>query len=313
MPTTKPKTFSFFLKIILLPLIAIFSLQCKNDSTPHLQLKKGAHIILTGNNLGSRMINYAFFETEMQLRYPDSLLYFRNMCDGGETPGFRPHSSRNSPWAFPGAEKFQTELATNSGSEGFFDSPDQLLTSHKADIMIAFYGFNESFQGEEGLNNYKLELDSFIKYTLKQKYNGVSAPQLAIVSPIAFEDLSKTKDLPDGKKENQNLSLYTNAMKEVAEKNKVIFLDAYTPSKEWFEKADKPLTIDGSQLNAAGYEKFALLLADKLFGDEEPKDDKNRQLVFDAVTERDWMWLKDSRFPFVHLEDQLFWKDPQRQ
>ncbi|HSB91839.1 MAG TPA: PVC-type heme-binding CxxCH protein [Flavitalea sp.] len=297
MPRTTLKTLSLFLKITTLPLIAIFLFQCQNSSSPHLLLKKGAHIILTGNNLGSRMINYAFFETEMQLRYPDSLLYFRNMCDGGETPGFRPHSSRNSPWAFPGAEKYQTELATNSGSEGFFDTPDQLLSKHKADIMIAFYGYNESFQGEKGLNNYKLELDSFIKYTLKQKYNGVSAPQLAIVSPIAFEDLSKTADLPDGKKENQNLSLYTKAMKEVAANNNVIFLDAYTPSKEWFDKADKPLTIDGSQLNAAGYEKFAMLLADKLFGDEKPKDEKNRQLVFDAVTERDWMWLKDFKIP----------------
>src|SRR5678815_1629409 len=148
MARTQPRIFSVTLCITLILLIAFVSFQCNNSSTPHLQLKKGAHIILTGNNLGSRMINYAFFETEMQLRYPDSLLYFRNMCDGGETPGFRPHSARNSPWAFPGAEKYQTELATNSGSEGFFDTPDQWLTKHKADIIIAFYGYNESFQGE---------------------------------------------------------------------------------------------------------------------------------------------------------------------
>jgi len=278
-------------------MIAILFTQCKSDSSSQLQLSKGAHIILTGNNLGSRMVNYAFFETEMQLRYPDSMLYFRNMCDGGETPGFRPHSARNSPWAFPGAEKYQTELATNSGSEGFFDMPDQWLTKHKADIIVAFYGYNESFLGEKGLNNYKMELDSFIKYTLKQKYNGTSAPQLAIVSPIAFEDLSATADLPNGKKENANLLMYTNAMKEVAEKNKVIFLDAFHPSQEWYDQSEKPLTIDGSQLNSAGYEKLAGLLADKLFGKKPATNEANRQLVFDAVTERDWMWLKDFKIP----------------
>ena len=74
------------------------------------------------------MMNYGHFETEMHLRFPDSLLFIRNMCDGGNTPGFRPHSGRMSPWAFPGAEKFQTELANKSGSEGHFETEDQWLT-----------------------------------------------------------------------------------------------------------------------------------------------------------------------------------------
>lgn len=98
-----------------------------------LKIQKGSHIVLLGNNLGSRMMNYGHFETEMQVRYPESMLFIRNMCDGGDTPGFRPHASRFSPWAFPGAEKFQTELATNSDSEGHFDNPDQWLTRLKAD------------------------------------------------------------------------------------------------------------------------------------------------------------------------------------
>ena len=187
------------------------------------------------------MMNFGYFETELQLRYPDSLLYIRNMCDGGNTPGFRPHSGRTSPWAFPGAEKFQTELAKSPDSEGFNETPDQWITRHKADIIIAFFGYNESFQGEAGLENYKAELDAFIKHTLQQKYNGISMPQLAIVSPIAFEDLSEKFDLPDGKVENKNLALYTDAMKEVAAKNKVHFIDAFSPTKEWYDKASAAL------------------------------------------------------------------------
>jgi hypothetical protein len=46
-------------------------------------------------------------------------------------------------------------------------------------------------------------------------------------------------------------------MKEIAVKNKVHFVDAHTPTKSWFASADKPLTIDGSQLTDAGYAKFA--------------------------------------------------------
>ncbi|HEY0108421.1 MAG TPA: dehydrogenase, partial [Fibrella sp.] len=89
-----------------------------------LKVNKGSHIMLLGNNLGSRMMNYGHFETEMQVRYPDDMLYIRNMCDPGDTPGFRPRSSRFSPWAFPGADKFQTEYANKSDSQGTFESPD---------------------------------------------------------------------------------------------------------------------------------------------------------------------------------------------
>ncbi|MES1215686.1 MAG: PVC-type heme-binding CxxCH protein [Bacteroidota bacterium] len=285
--------------LMLLGALVVTSIVCvprKSDST-RLTIKKGSHIIFIGNNLGSRMFNYGHFETELQLRYPDSLLYIRNMCDGGNTPGFRPHSGRPTPWAFPGAEKFQTELATSPGSEGFYEYPDQWITRHKADIIIAFFGFNESFQRKAGLENYKAELDSFIKHTLQQKYNGATPPQLAIVSPIAFEDLSTKYDLPDGKVENENRSLYTDAMKEIAAKNKVFFLDVFSPTKNWFENAATPFTIDGSQLTEAGYAKFAPLLADGIFGKDPVKAEEHRALVHAAVQEKNWMWHNDIKIP----------------
>jgi mono/diheme cytochrome c family protein/glucose/arabinose dehydrogenase len=277
-------------------LTGLLLFQC-TPSEPTLTIKKGTHILLIGNNLGSRMMNYGYFETEMQVRYPDSLLYIRNMCDGGDTPGFRPHSGRNSPWAFPGAEKFQTELANPSGSEGHLETPDQWLTRLKADIIIAFFGYNESFQGQAGLENYKGELDTFIKHTLLQKYNGTSAPQLAIVSPIAFEDLSAQQDLPNGEKENKNLALYADAMKEVAAQNKVLYIDAFDPTKGWYAESNEPLTIDGSQLNDAGYAKFSVLLADKVFGKTAAKAEQHRSLVHAAVQEKNWMWHNDYKIP----------------
>ncbi len=277
-------------------IVAISAFQSGNYAES-LPIKKGSHIVLLGNNLGSRMMNYDNFETEMQVRYPDNQLYIRNMCDGGDTPGFRPHASRNSPWAFPGAEKFQTELGTNSGSEGHFDTPDQWLTQLKPDVIVAFFGYNESFQGPAGLANYKAELDAFIKWTLSQKYNGTTPPQLAIVSPIAFEDLSGTYDLPNGRAENVNLALYTNAMKAVAGTNKVLFVDAFAPSKSWYEESKEPLTIDGSQLNEEGYKKLGVLLADQMFGKTAPKAEANRKLVHDAVMEKNWMWHNDIKIP----------------
>ncbi|WP_079512219.1 SGNH/GDSL hydrolase family protein [Maribacter arcticus] len=134
---------------------------------PLVVVKPHSSIVLIGNNLGSRMLNFGTFETEMQLRYPTDSLVIRNMSDGCDTSGFRPHSGRVSSWAFPGAEKFQTELAQNSGSEGAFGTPDEWLSRLQADIILGFFGYNESFEGPQGLENYKAELDAFIKHSLK--------------------------------------------------------------------------------------------------------------------------------------------------
>ncbi|MEL6250807.1 MAG: PVC-type heme-binding CxxCH protein [Bacteroidota bacterium] len=282
--------------VFIISTLLLFFLQSCGEEGPSLALKKGDHIILVGNNLGSRMMNYGFFETEMQLRYPDSALYIRNMCDGGNTPGFRPHSGREAPWAFPGADSFQTELANPSGSVGHFETPDEWISRHKADIILAFFGYNESFQGEAGLENFRGELDAFVKHSLSQKYNGTSAPQLALISPISFEDLSYKVDLPSGREENKNLKLYTQVIKEVAAANQVLFLDAFGPSRAWFSTA-QDLTIDGAQMNEEGYKTFSTFLADGVFGSKEAPAEAHRKLVHEAVQEKNWLWHNDYKIP----------------
>lgn len=276
--------------------LTLFS-NCSQPEEHHLSVSKDAHIILVGNNLGSRMMNYGHFETEMQVRYPDSMLFIRNMCDGGNTPGFRPHSGRKSPWAFPGAEQFQTELAQNSNSQGHFESPDEWITRLGADIILAFFGYNESFQGEAGLDNYKAELAAFIEHTLAQRYNGNAPPQLALISPIAFEDLSAERDLPDGAQENINLESYTRAMQEVADSHQVLFVDVYTPTKAWYAAEAEPLTIDGFQLTDAGYAKLGPYLVDAIFGETPAKAEEHRELIHAAVMEKNWLWHNDYKIP----------------
>lgn len=240
------------------------------------------------------MMNFGHFETTVQLRYPDSNLVIRNMCDGGDTPGFRPHSGRNDPWAFPGAEQFQTELANNSNSIGHLEKPDEWLTRLGADIILAFFGYSESFEGPEGLDDFKAELKAFIDHTKGQKYNGAAAPQLVLVSPIAFQDLSAKYDLPDGKKENTNLKLYADAIQIVALENDIPFVDVFAPTQKWFA-AGKELTIDGAQLNEEGYQQFSEYLAAAIFG--KSTANTHRDKVHAAVMEKNWFWHNDFKIP----------------
>ena len=269
---------------------------CEEQPEKTLTLSKNSRISLIGTNMASRMVGYGYFETELQLRYPEDSLFIRNMGDGGNTPGFRAHPGRETPWAFEGAETFYPgELSNKTGSKGHFEYPDQWLTRLKTDVILAFFGYNSAFKGEAGLANYKAELDAFVKHTLAQKYNGNTAPQLALVSPTAFQDLSKTLDVPTGILENSNLKAYAKAMSEVATANNLVYVDAYSESLKWYKEGEA-LTIDGVQLNDAGNKKLATFLADWTFGKTKAHTE-NKELVLAAVKEKNWMWHNDFKIP----------------
>ena len=179
---------SRFILLVQWLIICLILLSCSGDKRKDfLSVQKSARITLVGNNLCSRMMNYGLFETGLQLMFPDSNLVIRNMCDGGNTPGFRPHSGRNDPWAFEGAEIYFDQLARKSGSIGHLEYPDEWLTRLETDIILAFFGFNESFAGDEGLELFKQELTAFIDHTKAQNYNGVSSPKLVLFSPAAID------------------------------------------------------------------------------------------------------------------------------
>ncbi len=264
-----------------------------------LSLKKGDTIVLLGSGMASRMNHFGYFETEIQLRFPTSNLTIRNMGDEGNTPGFRPHPGRNQEgqYAFPGAkELLPTELQAGSRPQGHFETPDQWLTSLGADTIIPFFGYNSSFEGPNGVDRYKAELTAFVQHTLSQKYNGKNIPQLALVSPTAMQDLSGEFSVPDGKEGNQNLKLYAAAMKEVANANGALFVDAFATSAQWFAVSDERLTIDGALLNDDGYRKLTPWLADALFSGETPNQSMHDE-VHAAVQEKNFMWLNDFKVP----------------
>ncbi|MHC4997067.1 MAG: SGNH/GDSL hydrolase family protein, partial [Planctomycetota bacterium] len=260
--------------------------------------QKGESIVFIGNGLPERAQYYGTLETQFHLRFPGQQLHIRNLGNPGDTPAFRPRPGRKTQWAFPGAEQFQPNYRTHYGI-GHYPSPDEWLTEIGADTIFAFFGFNESFDGPDALPLYKKELSAFIRHTRSQKYNGQSAPQLVLVSPIAYQDLSSVMDLPDGKTENKNLKLYADAMAEVAAAHSVPFIDLYTPTQKWFA-GDKPtrrgsLTINGAHLSEKGYAKLAPLFLELAYGDQRIDTQIDSELLLQAVNNKNWFWLNDYR------------------
>jgi mono/diheme cytochrome c family protein/glucose/arabinose dehydrogenase len=252
----------------------------------------GERIVFLGNGLAERDVYFSRLETEFHLRYPTEKLLIRNMGRPGDTPGFRPHPARPSQWAFPGAEAFHPQLQAHYG-RGFFSTPDQWLHHLKADTIVAFFGYNESFDGPAKVSNFEAELTAFVKHTLSKAYNGQAAPRLVLVSPIAFENLSASRDLPDGIKENANLALYTAAIERVAKAHDLTFIDLFTPTQALYAKAEHPFTINGFAPTEAGYQGLAVHLANGLYGHQSHQSKADPAKVHAAVKQKDWLWNND--------------------
>ena len=257
-------------------------------------------IVFVGNGLGSRMMQHGYLESEIFIRHRQHGLTIRNLCDEVNTPAFWPHSARPHPWAFPGAEKFVERFDTKERhgttqiGRGFEKSPDEWLQELQPDTLFCFYGFNESFRGEAGVERYKKELGGYLEHLQRSKFKG-KAPKIVLFSPIAFQDLSKVYHTPVGAEQNANLKLYTTAMKDVADSLKIHFVDLYQPTAGWFQGSEV-LTVDGASLNEAGYRKLGTFIANSLYGNAKFEHSEFEALR-NLVNDKNWVWHNDYKIP----------------
>ncbi|QDT16795.1 PVC-type heme-binding CxxCH protein [Alienimonas californiensis] len=224
-----------------------------------LEPEPGDRIALVGNALAEGLQHHNEWEALLYQRFPDRELVVRNL-------------------AFPGDEPF-LRIRTRD-----FGSPDDHLKHVGADVILYFFGFNESFAGEAGLEDFKADMTKLVEETKAKDFSGDGAPRIVLVSPIAFEDTGDPH-LPDGSAHNPRLEMYSDALKAVAEATDVGFVDLFRPTLDLFNKTDERLTLNGAHLNEAGYEALAPILDAGLFGDgaaESPNpavvaelDDKN--------------------------------------
>ncbi|MSR56343.1 MAG: c-type cytochrome [Planctomycetaceae bacterium] len=260
--------------------LALFGTQLLRAAEPakQLELQQGDRICLVGNTLAERMQHDGWLETFFYSRFPKLELVFRDLGYSGD------------------------ELTLRLRSAGF-GSPDEHLTHSQADVIFAFFGYNEAFAGKAGLEQFKTDLANFIKHTLEQKYNGKSAPRLVLFSPIAHEDLHD-RNLPDGKADNARLALYTAAMRDVAAAAGVLFVDLYEPTLDLYVRvmhpktdanAKGPLTINGVHLNDYGDRLLAQVIDANLFSNNFSREMSTLQRIRRAVIDKNFYWYNRYR------------------
>ncbi len=269
----------------LLSLVALAFLTQAISAAP-LELHKGDQIAIVGSGFADRQQHHAWLETLIQKAYPDLDLTVRNLGFATDEVNVHPRSDEVPPTEYFLGQK-KGDLKTMVGkTEVVYKSG----TDFSANVILAYWGFNESFKGEAGLADFKVAIDQYLKAQLAADY-GKGHPRLVLLSPIAHENLKDPTNYPDGSANNKNLALYTKAMAEVAQANGVQFVDLFTPSQDLYSKAAGPLTINGIHLNDEGDKQLAPVQFKAIFGKEAPTTtDPSLTKLREAILEKNVQW-----------------------
>ncbi len=249
-------------RTLLVPLLSLFLFL--NAAQAQFELKQGDHIVYIGNALADRMQHDGWLETILQDEFPDKQLVFRNQGFSGDQVAKRPR---------------------NKG----FISPDEYLKISKADVIFVFFGYNESFAGDKGIDQFKNDLAAMVDNYRKLKPNGESEPRIVLFSPIAHENL-KDPNLPKAWPNNKRLLKYTAAISEVAAEKETGFVDLFSPSQAAYRQAKEPLTINGVHLNSEGNRRMAVEMVQALLG-KRIETSGNLDRLRLAVKDKNWHWF----------------------
>ena len=272
-----------------------------------LELNRGDHICIVGGTVAERMQHYGYLETLLHARFPQHELVFRNLAfSGDEISGFRDDTKRLRSRDFGSHDQWLSGNAPcpqvtklSSRDQGKVQENRFELTNTKADVIFAFYGYNESFAGEAGLPAFRQSVDAFIKHTLSQNYNGKSAPKLVLFSPIAHEYLDDPNLLSRAQidQSNARIKRYADAMGEIAKANSVLFIDLFATTLNAYQTkstaaaavASTSNTFNGIHQNSAGDLLIATLCNAGLFTAASPKSEGLEPLR-KAVNDKNFYW-----------------------
>jgi putative heme-binding domain-containing protein len=227
-------------------------------------LRAGDRVVLVGGALAERLQHDGWLEARLQIALPKLELSFRNLGFSADTLGVRPRV------------------------EGF-GTPDEWLARAQADVVFAFWGFNESFAGEAGLTPFRAELTAWIEHV-----RALSSPEgeplrVVLFSSVPFANPGNPS-LPDGAELNARLARYDAAQAEVAASLGVPFVDLATPLRTRQARGAQGLSINGMHLTAAGNEVLADAVA-HAFGVEAHPDGALAEAVRAIVREKDLLWF----------------------
>lgn len=258
------------LSFLLLVSTVALGFQCQSaDAAESFRFAPNDVVAIYGNGLADRMQHDPWVETVLQNQLKGKNISFRNMSFSGDLVNKKPR---------------------NKG----FTNDDEYLQHVGPDVVLSFYGYNESFAGSAGADAYRAELLKLVaRYTdLRQKAG--KDVRFVLFSPIAYQNTGDS-NLPEGTELNANLAVYAEATRLAAEETGATFVDLFTPTLQLFQSSSEKFTLNGIHLNAAGYQKLATIISKALISDAPTADDNSQAddrlaRIFKAVEDKNWHW-----------------------
>ena len=179
----------------------------------------------------------------------------------------------------------------------------QQLTAADASLLIAWFGQMEALDGPGRLGEftaaYAKLLDQFAART----------PRLVLVSPLPFEPPALSS-VPDLSARNEDVKLYTDAIRRLAHDRHAIFVDLLTPLNAPARQRREPrLTDNGIHLNERGQQVVAGLIARQLGVKRRPWP--KLEALREEIVEKNRLWFDCWRamnwaFAYGDRTEQLF-------
>ena len=206
----------------------------QGESHSPLELEKGDRVVYLGNALMENERAFNFLEFRLTRHWPDRSITFRNLGWSGDNVFGEARSYYTSP-----------------------PSPYELLISQlteaKPSHVFLAYGGMEAINGSNGLDAFEDGLE-----TLLAKIAELGAVAI-LISPIPQFGGATPEIIAE---RNQNLKLYSERIRKVAESNNLRFVDVFTAMDDFPEKAQ--LSENGVHLTAQGYDTFATIIEAEL-------------------------------------------------
>jgi putative heme-binding domain-containing protein len=239
-----------------------------------LEFLPGERIAFVGNSTAERMNLFGHFETLLHERFPEQKLVIRNFARPTDEVGKRQRPSD------------YTKL-------------DDPLAAFGADTMLLFFGFNESFAGPGGVEQFKQAYRTLLGELAKAypRDDTEASPRFVIVSPIAVEETGDPL-LPVAAVRNAELAAYRDVAREVAAERGIAFVDVFDATQAAFDaEPGMQFTINGCHLNEAGDQMLAGALDQAMFGGS-PARRLGPEAFAElraAVNDKSWVHLQDYR------------------
>ena len=204
---------------------------------PKVELRVSERIALVGNEFFERDQDQAYIETQLTTRFPEKNLTFRNLGYSGDTV-----------WA--DARSLCAGWANFGPADQGFGRLTKLVSEIKPTLVLLAYGMNESFDGPKGLAHFEQGLNRMLDML------AATGARIVVISPIPHENLGPP--LPDPAQHNQNIRLYSDSMRKIAQQRQYAFIDLYEELGGGTQAAPTgALTSDGIHLTSFGYWRVA--------------------------------------------------------